>query len=187
MKLENPIVLKPSKYTDENNQIVSPESITLDELSVVYIDNPSAKQYYIAIQHIPQQVMLFQQEAYDHHENITKQMAQERFLELAEGDVQSYLQNYFPKTLEDEPYGPGTILAGMFSAIGIKSSPTCSCRRHAIEMNRMGIEWCEENISTICGWLEQECKQRKIPYVETVAKMVVNRALTKARKYREQT
>jgi hypothetical protein len=186
MKLESPITLRPSKYTDPNNQIINPDPITLDELNMMYIDNEAQKQYYVAIQHVPQQIMLYQGEEYEQNPDITKKQAQQRLLDLAKNDMELYLQNLFPKTLEDDPYGPGTILASMFSAIGIKSSPTCSCRRHALEMNKNGIEWCEENVSTICGWLQEECKKRKIPYVEAVAKMVVNRAINKSKKYREE-
>lgn len=186
MKLEKPITIVPSRYTDNNNQIVTPEPITFTELNIVYIDNPVLGQYYIAIQHIPNQIMLFEKDEYTSIQDITKQQAQSKFLEIAKGDIQTFLQNQFPRTLEDDPYGPGSILASMFSAIGIKSTPTCSCRRHALEMNRNGIEWCENNVDTICGWLKEECEKRKIPYVETVAKMVVNRAINKAKKYRDE-
>lgn len=187
MKLENTITLYPSKYTDpKTNQIVNPDPVTLDELSIIYIDNPVTKQYYITIQHIPHPIMLFENDQYLQNPDITKIQAQTRLLELANNDIQSFLQKTYPKTLEDEPYGPGSILASMFSAIGIKSSPTCSCRRHALEMNAKGIEWCEENLDTICGWLQEECKKRSIPYVDAVARMVVNRAINKAKKYRDE-
>ena len=185
MKLEKQITLRPSKYTDPNNQIINPDPITLDELNIMYIDHEAQKQYYVSIQHVPQHIMLYQAEEYEQNPDITKAQANDKLLELAKDDLQSFLQNQFPRTLEDDPYGPGTILASMFSAIGIKSTPTCSCRRHALEMNKNGIEWCEENVSTICGWLKEECEKRKIPYVDTVARMVVNIAINKAKKYKE--
>ena len=187
MKLEHPITLRPSKFTDANKQIVSPDPITLDELSVIYVDNPTFAQYYITIQHIPHPIMLFEKDEYISNPDITKAQAQNKFLELTNYDVETFLQKQFPKTLEDDPYGPGSILASMFSAIGIKSSPTCSCRRHALEMNARGIEWCEENLNTICSWLQEECKKRNIPYVDAVAKMVVKKAVNKAKKYKEES
>lgn len=186
MKLEQTITLKPSKYTDANNQVVAPDPVTLDELAVIYVDSPTSSQYYVTIQHIPHPIMLFEKENYTNNPDITKAQAQQRLLELADNDMESFLQKQFPKTLEDDPYGPGSILASMFSAIGIKSSPTCSCRRHALEMNARGIEWCEENLDTICGWLKEECKKRSIPYVDAVARMVVNKAINKSKKYREE-
>lgn len=185
MKLEKSITLVPPKFTDKNNRVQTPDPITTDELVIIYIDNPTDKQYYLAIQHMPERVILFDQEQYDQNPDITKAQAQAKFMEMCNNDPQTFLQNMFPRTLEDDPYGPGSILASMFSAIGIKSSPTCSCRRHALEMNKNGIEWCEANIDVICGWLEEECKKRKIPYVQTVAKMVVNKAINKAKNYRD--
>lgn len=185
MKLEKPITIKPSKFTNQDNKVIDPPPITLDTLDIIYIDNPLTQEYYITIRTIPNPIMLFNKEEYSNNPDITKEQARSKFLELSKGDVGSFLQNQFPKSLEDEPYGPGSILASMFSAIGIKSSPTCSCKRHALEMNKNGIEWCENNVDTICGWLKDECEKRKIPYVETVAKMVVNRAINKAKKYRD--
>jgi len=185
MKLEHPITLQPSKFTGPDNKVVTPQVLTLDEIDFVYVDHPSQKVYSLATQLIPTSIVLFSDEEYTNNPDITKAQAEAKLLQLANNDLQSFLQNLFPKTLEDEPYGPGSILASMFSMIGIKSTPTCSCRRHALEMNKKGIEWCEENVETICGWLKQECEKRKIPYVDTVAKMVVNRAINKAKKYRE--
>lgn len=184
IKLEKPIKIKRPKYTDNNGKIVSPEPLDLDTLNVVYSDHPTNKMYYITIEHMPASVILFRNEEY--REDISKEQANQRFFELAEGDVQHFLQQSFPLTLEDDPYGPGSILAGMFSAIGIKAGPKCSCKKHAIEMNRNGIEWCENNMDTICGWLEEECKTRRIPYVDSVVRLVVKRAINKSRKYREQ-
>lgn len=187
MKLEKPITIIHAKYTDPNTKkVVTPSPITIDELKIVYIDKPDTKQYYIAIDYIPTTIMLFENEDYENNPDITKSQARARLSELSEGDMQSYLQNTIPKTLEDEPYAPGSILASMFSSIGIKAGPQCSCKRHALEMNRKGIEWCENNMDTILGWLKEETEKRKLPWVETVARMVVNRALSKAKKYREE-
>lgn len=186
MKLDNPITLRPPKFTDKNNQLVSPEPIVLDKLEIIYIDNPQDREYYITINHVPAQIMLFRGEDYNNVPDITKEMANAKLLAVSEGNLEQFLQKAYPKTLEDDQYGPGTILASMFSAIGIKSTPTCSCRRHALEMNKQGIKWCEENIETICGWLKEECEKRKIPYVDTVAKLVVNRAIAKSKKYQQE-
>lgn len=187
MKLDKTITLYRPKYTDQNTkQVVSPDPLVLDTLEMIYIDNPIEKQYYVSIKNFPQSTMLFMGDDYTSIKDITKDRANERLRELSRGDMQSYLQNQFPRSLEDEPYGPGSILASMFSAIGIKSSPTCSCKRHALEMNRKGIEWCEDNMDTILGWLKDECEKRKIPWVQAVAKTVVNRAISKSKKYRDQ-
>lgn len=187
MKLANPVTVKPSKYTNNKNEVVDPQPMTMEELKIIYQDNPSEQKYSCSIHPFQAQIFLFEGEQYTNIDNITKAQAQERLLQIAEekGGMQSFLQGLIPRTLEEDPHGPGTILASMFSAIGIKSTPTCSCRRHALEMNKNGIEWCEGNIETICGWLQEECKKRSIPYVDTVAKMIVNRAINKAKKYAE--
>lgn len=181
IKLDRTITLHYAKYV-EANEVKQPPSYTTDELKIIYLDNPELKQYYLSIYGLPNPTMLFEGEEY--HLDITKEMANQKLLELSKGDMQTYLQNQIPKSLEDEPYAPGSILASMFGAIGIKSSPTCSCRRHALEMNERGIEWCEANIDTILGWLKEECEKRKIPWVETVARLVVNKAISKSKKYR---
>lgn len=87
-----------------------------------------------------------------------------------------------PETLEDYPNGPGTILSKMLSKIGIKSTPNCSCRRRAMEMNSRGPEWCAENIETIVGWLREESEKRKLPFVDFAGRLLIQRAIKISRK-----
>jgi hypothetical protein len=87
-----------------------------------------------------------------------------------------------PQTLEDFPNGPGTILSKMLSKIGINSTPNCSCRRRAMEMNNRGPDWCAENIDTIVGWLREESEKRKLPFVDFAGKLLIQRAIKVSRK-----
>ena len=87
-----------------------------------------------------------------------------------------------PATLEDFPNGPGTILSKMLSKIGIHSTPNCSCRRRAMEMNTKGPEWCAENIDMIVGWLREESAKRKLPFVDLAGKLLIQRAVKISRK-----
>lgn len=87
-----------------------------------------------------------------------------------------------PQTLEDTPNGPGTILSKMLGKIGINSTPNCSCRRRAIEMNNRGPDWCAENIDTIVGWLREEAEKRKLPFVDFAGKLLIQRAIKVSRK-----
>lgn len=87
-----------------------------------------------------------------------------------------------PQTLEDFPNGPGTILSKMLSKIGINSTPNCSCRRRAMEMNNRGPEWCAENIDTIVGWLREESEKRKLPFVDFAGKLLIQRAIKVSKK-----
>jgi len=87
-----------------------------------------------------------------------------------------------PKALEDNPNGPGTILSKMLGKIGINSTPNCSCRRRAIEMNERGADWCAQNIDTIVGWLREEAEKRKLPFVDFAGKLLIQRAIKVSRK-----
>jgi aminoglycoside N3'-acetyltransferase len=70
----------------------------------------------------------------------------------------------------------------MLGSLGIRSAPTCSCKRRALEMNFRGPDWCEQNIDNIVGWLEEEAKKRRLPFIKTVAKLMVQRAISKSRR-----
>lgn len=184
MQFDKTLTIKPNSFTDpQTNTIIKPNPLVTNRLDVMYIDNPEERKYFITIKGLPQPIVLWKDQDYDNLGAVSKEMAKARLLELSENDPESYLQKFFPRTLEDDPTGPGTMLHSMFSALGIKSGPNCSCKRHAIEMNTRGVEWCEANVDTIVGWLEEESRKRKIPWVETVARMVVNRAINKSRKY----
>ena len=87
-----------------------------------------------------------------------------------------------PQTLEDFPDGPGTVLSKMLAKVGIKSTPNCSCRRRAMEMNTRGPEWCAENVDTIVGWLREESEKRKLPFVDFAGKLLIQRAIKVSRK-----
>lgn len=58
----------------------------------------------------------------------------------------------------------------------------CSCKRHALEMNEKGNDWCEENIDIIVGWLKDEAKRRGLPFIDAAGKMLVNSAISQSRK-----
>jgi len=52
-------------------------------------------------------------------------------------------------------------------------------------MDRMGIDWCEQNIETIVEWLKQEATSRGLPFFATAGRMLVRRAINNARKEAE--
>lgn len=182
MNLEKPITLRPPKYTNEKGNLVEPKAYTLSKLDISYINNPYKYQYSASIYGIPIQVGLWFNDDYIENQAHLKTSidAENRLKQIMGDDPEKFLQNLFPMTLEENPNGPGSILSNMISAIGIKSTPNCSCRRHALEMNEKGNEWCKENIDTILSWLKEESEKRKIPFVETVARMMVNRAISKS-------
>ncbi len=83
------------------------------------------------------------------------------------------------------PSGPGGELKKLLSRIGITASPTCSCNARA---RRMDIEearqpgWCQSHLEEIVGWLREEATKRKLPFIATLAKLMIRRAIHNARK-----
>jgi hypothetical protein len=49
-------------------------------------------------------------------------------------------------------------------------------------MNQKGVEWCEQNIDTIVGWLREEADRADLPFTAIGAKIIVKRAIRNARK-----
>lgn len=80
------------------------------------------------------------------------------------------------------PQGPGTELKVLLSKIGITSSSTCSCNAKAKTMDEKGIAWCEENVETICDWLQEEATKRKLPFVRLAGKALIHLAIRRAKK-----
>lgn len=78
--------------------------------------------------------------------------------------------------------GPGTQLKKLLSKIGIKASPNCSCNKRAALMDTNGIEWCENNIDTIVGWLKEEANKRKLPFIDIAGRILVKKAISNAKK-----
>jgi hypothetical protein len=185
MNLNMNITVTPPPFTDNNNKVITPNPIVLNNLDVTYSDSPTHKTVTAVIKHIPSPITLLSGTTYISAGDYTQQQIEAKLREFLGDDPQSKLQSLFPKTLEQNPNGPGSILTGMISALGIKSTSTCSCRRHALEMNEKGPDWCEQNIDTIMSWLKEESAKRGLPFVETVARMMVNRAITKSRKFIE--
>lgn len=45
-------------------------------------------------------------------------------------------------------------------------------------MDTNGIEWCENNIDTIVGWLKEEASKRKLPFIDIAGKILVKKAIS---------
>jgi len=76
--------------------------------------------------------------------------------------------------------GPGTELKKLLALVGITSVPGCQCNSRAKKMDRMGCQWCTENIETIVDWLQEEAYKRHLPFVRMAAKLLVKRAIRNA-------
>ena len=182
MKLNNPITITPPPMSDPNGRLMTPPSMEFTLLDVTYMDSPLMKTVSAAIRNIPGALLLVAPHEYNTFGDYTQQQIENRLREKLGDNPAQVLRSLFPQTLEEHPNGPGTILSGMISSMGIKSTPNCSCRRHALEMNNKGPDWCEANIDTILGWLKEESAKRNLPYIETVAKLIVKRAIATSRR-----
>ena len=92
---------------------------------------------------------------------------------------------YYPCKKYVPDAGPGTELKKLLKMIGITSSPNCKCNAHARKMDENEAKqpgWCEENMDTILGWLEEQAKARKLPFVRMAARQVVRLAIKRANK-----
>lgn len=182
MQLSSPITINPPAYADNNNNIINPPPIIFNELNITYCDDEARKNYYAKIEQIPYPIYLFVGDEYKQADPINKSLAVNKLIEKLGDDPAKVLRSLFPKTLEENPNGPGTLLSNMIKKVGIVMTQGCSCRRHAIQMNEEGNDWCEQNIDTIIGWLREEAAKRKLPFLDSVGKLMVNRAIKKSRK-----
>jgi hypothetical protein len=182
MKLTNSIKIQPPPYSDNSGQIFNPPELNLNELHFIFIDNPKAKIISAQIQGLPLNIPIWNGNEYDLIGDWTKSQAETKISELLGDDPSKYLRSLYPKTLEEHPNHPGTILSKMIKSLGIQITDSCSCKRHALEMNDKGNDWCEQNIDTIVGWLRDEAHRRNLPFIDTIGKLLVGRAIKKSRK-----
>ena len=80
--------------------------------------------------------------------------------------------------------GPGHELKKLLAGwpLRITSSSNCSCNAHARRMDEMGCDWCADNVPTITEWMRGEAAKRKMPFIATLAGLMVKRAIHNARK-----
>lgn len=78
--------------------------------------------------------------------------------------------------------GPGTELKKLLARVGIKASPNCSCNQRAAQMNLWGADVCEQREEEIVGWLREEAKKRKLPFLDAAGRRIVKWAIANARK-----
>lgn len=183
MKLDKEITITPPPFTNANGDVVTPPPLVFDTLPVSYVDNPTHRFVHAVIPGIPAPIILAQNDEYDSLGEYTSNEIEQELKKALGDNPAAVLRSLFPKTLEENPNGPGTILSNMLNTIGIKSSSTCACRRHALEMNEKGPDWCEQNMDKILGWLKEESGKRSLPFIEPVVKMMVNKAISKSREH----
>jgi hypothetical protein len=182
MKLSQSITIQPPPYSDNSGKIINPPEIKLEELNLVFVDNPKNKTVSVQIPPIAVSVTIWGGSEYDLIGDWTKSQAENKLETMLGDNPATYLRSLYPKTLEEHPNHPGTIISKMIKSVGIQMTDSCSCKRHALEMNEKGNDWCEQNIDTVVGWLRDEAKRRNLPFLDAIGKLLVGRAIKKSRK-----
>lgn len=177
-----PLVISPPPHSDHAGRVITPPDLIIKELRVSYIDSPYLKTIQARIENIPTPITMIMGATYDELGDWTQAQIEDGLKALMGDDPAQYLRSLFPKTMEENPNGPGTVLSKMIKSLGIVMSDNCSCRRHAIEMNDRGNDWCSANVDTIVGWLREEATRRNLPFVDMIGRVMVNRAIKKSRK-----
>lgn len=80
-------------------------------------------------------------------------------------------------------HGPGTELKALLKDwLGIEATSNCSCNARARQMDEWGPDECERRIPEIVGWLEEQARARKLPFVRFAAEQAIKLAIRRARK-----
>ena len=79
---------------------------------------------------------------------------------------------------------PGVELKKLLGRIGITSTSDCSCDDVARQMDKWGPDECEkpERINYVLATMRQNAEKRKLPWSETLARILIRRAIKNARK-----
>ncbi len=102
-----------------------------------------------------------------------------------ENDDYYMLRDKYSGDVDPSVRGPGTELHKLLSKFGIHMKKGCACRGRMVQMNKWGCDGCEENLETIVEWMKEEAANRRLPYLSTVGRMLVRRAISNARKEAE--
>lgn len=78
--------------------------------------------------------------------------------------------------------GPGTELKRLLSLAGFTEVPGCKCNERAKIMDLRGVEWCEQNIDKIVGWLREEATKRRLPFLDAAGRVLVRQAIRNAKR-----
>lgn len=77
---------------------------------------------------------------------------------------------------------PGTELKLLLRKLGFAESANCGCKSHMTEMNRRGINWCEDHIDKIVLWMKSEAVKQELRFSAIFASLLVRLAIRRARK-----
>lgn len=73
--------------------------------------------------------------------------------------------------------GPGTELKRLLAKVGIVAGASCKCNAMAARMDYEGGNWCLSNVDEILSVMRDEAQRRSMPFVDTVGRMLIRRAV----------
>lgn len=76
----------------------------------------------------------------------------------------------------------GSALKSILARLRIRPAAGCGCEDHAMMMDFRGCDWCEQNLDTVVGWLQDGARKFGLPAPAPVARMLVKHAIRKARR-----
>jgi hypothetical protein len=181
MKLNNTISITPPPFINNIGVTVFPSLLLLNSLDFMLTDNSKNKIVSVDIMGIPSPITLWSGKDYDNAGDYTQAQAESKLLDLLGNDPAATLRALFPKTLEENPNGPGTVLVKSIKGLGFVISDSCACKNQLLEMNDKGADWCVENITKIVSWLKIQAQNINIVFIDSVAKVIIMRAIKKSK------
>jgi len=100
-----------------------------------------------------------------------------------EGDMISVDSDHPAYPRKTRLQGPGEELKKILKGFGLAAVEGCACKGRARKMNAWGADGCEKHIDEIVGWLEEESRKRKLPFLRWPAKVLVKVAIRRARRH----
>lgn len=84
--------------------------------------------------------------------------------------------------------GVGTELKLLLAWFGQYATKGCNCEKHAEKMDKEGIEWCENNVPKILGWMREEAAKKNIAFmVDLGGESLVKQAIANAKESLKKT
>lgn len=104
-----------------------------------------------------------------------------------QGDTWTVDENHpaYPRTKRPAiTSGPGSELAKLLSRVWIQKTSSCSCEQMGKKMNMWGPDECEKphRMQEIVDTLKRSAADRGLPFIESVARLIVRRAIRNARR-----
>ena len=121
-----PLVVSPPAHSDGSGRVITPPDLIIKELRVSYTDTPYLKTIQARIENIPVPITMITGQTYDQLGDWTQEQIEDGLRQLMGADPAKYLRSLFPKTMEEDPNGPGTVLSKMIKSLGIVMTDSCS-------------------------------------------------------------